>query len=203
MKNLDAIHSKHFRCTVARKSRPELTRQGGLVSESRQFYEPFNGEFNKTHLVWSFPRGAEISFLGVPDESMLGSLQGLQMSRLCVDEVGDDWSLDTVLFLLSRLRSASADHKAQCFMTCNPNHRSFLKDWLSYCLDPETGVPVEGTENIVRWMIVLEGKVLWANSAEECYEIHGKPRGMIFGLGLEAKEMLKIDLGISPDRKLE
>jgi len=193
MKQLDAIHEKDFTCTVARKSRPELTRQGGLVAESRQFYEPFGGAFNKTNLVWTFPSGAEISFLGVPDESMLGSLQGLQTQRLAIDEVGDDWSLDTVLFLLSRVRSATSKRKSQVFMTCNPNHRSFLKDWLEYCLDPDTGVPVEGTENMVRWMVVLDGKVLWADSAEECFELHGAPRRMTYGLGLSAEDVLKID----------
>lgn len=194
MKNLDSIHKDAFKCTIARKSRPELTRQGGLCSESRQFYEPMGGEFNKTNLVWTFKKSkAEISFLGVPDESVLGGLQGLQTSRLCIDEVGDDWSLDTVLFLLSRLRSADPSLKTQCIMTCNPNHRSFLVDWLEYCLDPETGVPKEGTENIVRWMIVLDGKVHWANSPEECFELYGAPRYMTNGHGMPAEEMLKVD----------
>ena len=193
MKNLDSIHKDAFKCTVARKSRPELTRQGGLCSESAKFYEPMGGKFNKTNLVWTFPNSkAEISFLGVPDESVLGGLQGLQASRLCIDEVGDDWSLDTVLFLLSRLRSPDPTLKCQCIMSCNPNHRSFLKDWLEYCLDPETGVPIEGTEKIVRWMIVLDGKVYWGNSPEECFELHGRPRGMIMGLGMKAEEMLKV-----------
>lgn len=196
LKNLDAIHEEALRCVVARKSRPEITRPGGLASESNNIYPHFGGVFNKTNLVWGFPSGAEVAFLGIPDASVLGSLQGMCASRIIIDEVADGWSLDVVLFLLSRLRSAGAKHKAQMFMTCNPDHTSFLKDWLDYCLDPETGVPRPGTENIVRWFVVLDGKVLWADSAEECFEKYGKKRGMVLGVGMSDEDMLKVP----PDR---
>jgi hypothetical protein len=191
MKNLDAIDDPHSRIVICRKSRPELTRPGGLVSESQNIYKDFQGVFNKTDLAWTFKSSAEIRFLGVDKES-LGSLQGMAASRLFIDEVGDDWDEETVLFLLSRTRSAHAKHKAQLFMTANPNPQSFLVDWLQYCLDKDTGVPVEGTRDMVRWLIVLDGKVLWADSAEECYEKYGRKRGMIMGLGLKDEDMLRI-----------
>lgn len=192
LKNLDAVDDEHLKCVIARKSRPELTRPGGLVSESKGIYEHFGGIFNKQDLRWNFPAGGDITFLGIPDASMLGSLQGMCASRIIVDEVADGWSLDVVLFLLSRLRSAGAKHNAQLFLTCNPDHTSFLVDWLEYCLDPETGVPVDGTENRVRWMIVLDGKVLWADSPEESFELYGRKKGMVYGRGLSDEEMLKI-----------
>lgn len=191
MKNLDVVDDPHAKVVVCRKSRPELTRPGGLVSESKNIYPQFKAVFNKTDLLWRFPVGGEIQFLGV-DKDVLGSLQGMAASRLIIDEVGDDWDEETVLFLLSRTRSANAKHKAQCLMSCNPNPTSFLVQWLDYCLDKETGVPVEGTKDRVRWFVVLDGKVLWADSAKECFELHGKKRGMVFGLGMEADEMLKI-----------
>ena len=192
LKNLDAINDPHMHCVIARKSRPELTRPGGLVSESKPIYSQFKGSFNKQELRWTFPAGGDITFLGIPDSSVLGSLQGMQASRIIIDEVCDGWEMDVVLFLASRLRSAGAKHKAQMIMTCNPDSTHWMKDWLDYCLDPESGVPVEGTENMVRWFIVLDGKVHWADSAEECFEKYGKKRGMIFGLNLTEEEMLKV-----------
>ena len=192
MKNLDGVNDGTVNCTVFRKTQPELKRQGGIVSESKKMYEQFGATYNITQMKWTFPSGAEVQFGAIPDSSVLGSYQGLQASRLVIDEVGDDWELDTVLFLLTRLRSAGAKHKAQLLMTCNPNPQSFLVDWLQYCLDPKTGVPKPGTENIVRWFIVLDGKVLWANSPEECFELHGKKRGMILGFGMSDEEVLKI-----------
>jgi len=194
MKLLSYIDDPNERMVICRKSRPELTRPGGLCSESKLFYEPFGGHFNKTNLTWSFPSGAEIQFMGIPDEGAIGGLQGMMMSRCVVDEAGDDWSLDMVLFLLSRLRSARSAHKEQLVMTCNPNHNSFLRDWVDYCLDAD-GVPKPGTENIVRWMVVLDGKVLWADSAEESFELHGKPRGMVWGVGMDMKQIKEVPRG--------
>jgi predicted phage terminase large subunit-like protein len=193
MKNLDVPFDKGAIVTVCRKSRPELTRPGGLVRESQEMYKAFSGDFNKTELKWTFDKtgGGEIQFLGV-DKDSLGSLQGMASSRTIIDEVGDGWDEETVLFLLSRTRSAKAKHKAQLIMTCNPDPNSFLVNWLDYCLDKETGVPIEGTKDIVRWFCVLDGKTLWADSAEECYEKHGRKRGMIFGLGMEEQEMLRV-----------
>jgi predicted phage terminase large subunit-like protein len=194
MKMLAYLDDPNERIVIARKSRPELTRPGGIVNESKQFYQPFGGDFNKTGLIWTFPSQAEIQFLGIPDASVLGSLQGLQASRLCVDEAGDDWSLDVILFLLSRVRSAHSKYKEQVILTANPNHNSFLREWVDYCLD-EDGVPKPGTEDKVRWMVVLDGKVLWADSEEECFEIHGAPRGMIRGKGLTAAQIRDVPKG--------
>ena len=191
MKNLDCVDDPYARVVIARKSRPELTRPGGLVSESQNIYRQFGGDFNKTDLKWTFKSGGEVQFLGV-DKDSLGSLQGMAASRCIIDEVGDDWDEETVLFLLSRTRSANAKHKAQMIMTCNPNPNSFLVKWIEYCLDKKTGVPIEGTRDIVKWFVVLSGKVLWADTAEECFEKHGKKNGMVMGFGLSDEDMLKI-----------
>jgi len=191
MKNLDVVDDPYARVVICRKSRPEITRPGGLASESQNIYRDFGAEYNRTDLKWTFPAGGEIQFLGVNKDN-LGSLQGMAASRLIIDEVGDDWDEETVLFLLSRTRSANAKHKAQCLLSCNPNASSFLASWLEYCLDKDTGVPVPGTKDRVRWFIVLDGKVLWADSAEECYALHGKKRGMVFAVGLPSEEVLKI-----------
>jgi predicted phage terminase large subunit-like protein len=51
---------------------------------------------------------------------------------------------------------------------------------------------VEGTENRVRWFIVIDNKAQWADSPEECYELHGKPRGMIYAHGMTEEDMLAL-----------
>jgi predicted phage terminase large subunit-like protein len=190
MKNLDSINDPDMKVTICRKTRPELTRQGGLVSESKKMYEAFGATFNKTDLKWEFPLGGEIQFLGVPDASMLGGIQGMQASRILIDEVADDWEEEVVLFLLSRLR-ANATKREQLFMTCNPNPSSFLVNWLEYCLDSD-GVPRKGTENRVRWMIALDGKVYWEDSPKALYERYGKPKGKTYGLDLSPEDLLSI-----------
>jgi hypothetical protein len=75
-------------------------------------------------------------------------------------------------------------------MTANPDSGSFLKKWVDFCLD-ESGVPKLGTENIIRWFVVLESVVHWADSPEELFELHGKPRGMVYARGMSDDEIKK------------
>ena len=108
-----------------------------------------------------------------------------------MDEAADKWTEKQILFLLSRLRSAHSKVHPQLIMTCNPDINSFLKGWVDFCLDPETGVPVEGTENRVRWMITLDSKVYWADSPEESFELYGKPRNMVYAKGMTEVQIKK------------
>jgi hypothetical protein len=95
-----------------------------------------------------------------------------------VDEAGEGWTEKQILFLLSRMRTAGCSIHPQLIMTANPDGASFLKKWVDYCLD-ENGVPKEGTENIIRWFVVLDSVVLWGDSPQELFEKHGKERGMV------------------------
>lgn len=190
IKNLDGIKDKHFKCTIFRRSYPELKRQGGLIDESKDVYPDFKGEYKSQAMVWKFPSGATIAFSAIASDDDLGSWQGSQLVRACIDEVGDKWTESQFLFLLSRLRSAHSKIHPQLIATCNPDVNSFLKRWVDYSLDPVTGVPVPGTENRIRWFVTLENKVLWADSPEECFELHGKPRGMVYARGISEEEVL-------------
>lgn len=193
IKNLDGIDDPHFRCTIFRRTAPELKRQGGLVDESQAIYRDFAPEGGRTGyksqaMLWKFPSGASIAFSAIASDDDLGSWQGSQLVRALIDEAADKWTEKQVLFLLSRLRSAHSKIYPQLIMTCNPDINSFLKGWVDYCLDPETGVPIPGTENRIRWMVVLENQVYWADSPEECFDLYGAPRGMVYARGMPEEE---------------
>lgn len=188
-KNLDGVDDPYFRCTIFRRTQPELKRQGGLIDESKQIYTDFGGEYKSQAMTWDFPSGAKISFNAIATDDDLGSWQGSQLVRALIDEAADKWTEKQVLFLLSRLRSAHSKIHPQLILTCNPDINSFLKSWVDYCLD-ENGVPKEGTEHKIRWMYVYDNKVFWADSPEESFELYGKPRGMIYARGMTEEEML-------------
>lgn len=192
MKNLDGINDPHFRCTIFRRTNPELQRQGGLIDESKNIYNHFGAIYGSQSKTWNFPAGAKISFSAIGSDRDLGGWQGSQLVRVLIDEVADGWTEHQVLFLLSRLRSAHSKIHPQMILTCNPDRNSFLYNWVEWCLDKETGVPLEGTENIVKWFVVINNTVLWGDSPEECYEKHGEPRGLIYGRGLSDEEIMKI-----------
>lgn len=194
-KNLDGIHDKSFRAVILRRYAPELKRPGGLIDESKQIYSDFTKIPYKTQAqMWEFPSGATISFSAISCDDDLGSWQGSQLTRVMVDEAGDKWTEKQVLFLQSRMRTVGSKIHPQLILTANPDINSFLKTWLDYCLDPDTGVPRPGTENIIRWFVVEDNKAQWANSPEECYELYGKPKGLIYAHGMTEAEMNKLSM---------
>jgi predicted phage terminase large subunit-like protein len=189
-KNLDGLDDSNFRCTIFRRTHPELKRQGGLVDESKQVYRDFGGEYKSQAMRWDFPSGAQVSFSAIATDDDLGSWQGSQLVRALVDEAGDKWTEHQILFLLSRIRSAHSKIHPQLILTANPDINSFLKNWVEFCLDPETGVPLEGTEHRIRWFIVIDNKAHWGDSPEEVFELYGKPRNMIYAHGMTEEEMM-------------
>lgn len=189
-KNLDGIFDPEFRCVILRRYEPELKKGGALIDESKKIYTDFTKIPYKTQAkVWQFPSGAEISFGAISSDEDLGSWQGSQFTRIMVDEAGDKWTEKQVLFLQSRMRTADSKIHPQLILTCNPDINSFLKQWVDYSLDPDTGVPVEGTENKIRWFVVEDNKAQWADSPEECYEKYGKPKGLIYAHKMTEKQM--------------
>lgn len=76
------------------------------------------------------------------------------------------------------MRSANFKGKLQMVLSANPNSQSYLMNWVEPLLDPETGVPKPGTENITRWFVVVNDKTRFANTKEELYEMYGQGKTM-------------------------
>ena len=203
MKNLDATQTPGHRIIIARNSRPDLVQTGGLVPESEGLYYDFKGDLNKTNLTWTFPTGSTLQFLAVPDEVSLKKRLGLQASRICIDEVCENWTQEMVLFMMTRMRKrADCPVREQLIMTGNPNPNSFLKEWIKYSLDPITEIPKPGTENIVRWLVIIDGVIHWGDDPKELYKREGKKRGKVYAPEMSEQEIEDI-CKIDPTRLFE
>jgi predicted phage terminase large subunit-like protein len=190
IKNLDGIKDRSFRCVILRRYEPELKKQGGLIDTSKEIYNDFTKIPYKTQAkIWEFPSGATIGFSAISCDDDLGSWQGSQLTRIMVDEAADKWTEKQILFLQSRLRTVGSKIHPQLILTCNPDINSFLKNWVDYSLDPDSGVPVEGTEHRIRWFCVEDNVAKWADSPEECYELYGKPKNLIYAHGMTEAQM--------------
>lgn len=175
-KALKYINDPAARVFIIRRTFPVLKLPGGLWDESHSIYRHFDGVPLVQTLTWRFPNGARIQFAPIPDD--LQEWQGLQASHILVDEAAE-FTQEEILFLISRLRSAKYEGHLNITMTCNPHRDSFLYDWVKFSLNEVTGVPVPGTEDRIRWLVNLSGKVYWADTAQELWEKYGEPQGFI------------------------
>ena len=149
-----------------------------MWDESHNIYPHFGAIPKVQRLTWVFKNGATIQFAAMPDN--LDEWRGMQATNFIVDESAT-FKESQILFLLSRLRSATYKGVLNLVMTCNPDANSFLADWTRYSWeDTPDGVPKAGTENITRYFIQHGGGLKWGNSAEELYEKYGE--GKTFGV---------------------
>lgn len=167
LKGLMYAQDPAARILIVRESYPLLKLPGGLVDESQTLYRPFKPEWRAQPLTYAFKNGAEIKFAAIPQN--VQEWQGLQASHILVDEASTQTE-ESILFLLSRLRSGQCKIHKNITMTANPDRNSFLYNWIEYCLDPETGIPKEGTENIIRYFVSVSGVLKWGDSVEELRE---------------------------------
>lgn len=171
LKALNYCNDPAARVGIIRLTYPMLSGAGGLIDESKQLYKQFGAIWRAQPKKWIFPNGAEVSFMAMPDD--LTELQGLQFTTVICDE-GAEFTQEGILMLKSRLRGARYKGKISMMITCNPSRNSYLYDWVKYSLDPDTGIPKEGTEKITRWFVILNGKMFWGDSVQELYDNHGE-----------------------------
>lgn len=170
IKALKYVSKPHARVLIMRRTVPLIMAQGGLYDEATQIYLPLGATLNIQKREFRFPNGSSIKLASMPKN--IEDVKGWQPTHVIIDEATED-TMDEVLAIFGRIRSAKyAGPKMGMILTCNPDRMSWLYDWVEYCLDEE-GVPKPGTEDITRWFVNLNGKVLWGDSPEHLYEMHG------------------------------
>jgi predicted phage terminase large subunit-like protein len=147
-----------------------LASQGGLIDESHNIFPHFGAWYKVQAKEWIFKNGAMLKFVAMPKDSR--DVQGWQPTNVIIDEAAE-YSLKQVLAIQERVRSGRFKGKTNMMLTCNPNRNSFLYEWVEWCLDPDTGIPRAGTENVRKWVVILNGKCFFGNSVEELYKEHG------------------------------
>lgn len=178
LKQLVGVEDPHFRAVFIRNTRPQLISAGALVDESKGIYNHFKPKFRSDILQYTFKSGAQISFKAINSKADLDGYDGTQYTRIIFDEAQNQFGEESIVYLLSRLRSKSK-LKHQLIMTANPRSDSFLKSWVEYCLD-EDGVPKSGTEHRIRWFIRVNNKQIWADSKEELLDKYPDSKPLSF-----------------------
>ena len=172
LKAVGLVQDPNARIMILRLSYPALK---DLINASKQIYPHFGGEYKVQAKTWIFPNGAEIDFKAMPKD--LYVVQGWERTTYVVDESAE-FTQESILAILGRLRSVKYKGKKSLLLTCNPSKTSYLLSWVQFSLDSE-GIPLPGTENKIRYFCVQNNSMQWADSAEELYEKYGK--GMKLG----------------------
>lgn len=180
---LDMLRDKDnpkFRGTIFRRTRPEITNEGGLWDESSSLYPLFGGVPNQQRLSWRFPSGAQVQFPQMQHEKDRLRWQGAQIAKIDFDEL-THFTWKQFNYMLSRNRS-TCGVKPSIRATCNPDPDHWLAKFISWWINPISKLPIAERSGVVRWFVMDKDEVIWADSKEELVEKNKKckPKSFTF-----------------------
>ncbi|AIW01755.1 terminase large subunit [Pseudomonas phage vB_PaeM_PS24] len=161
-----------FRGLITRRTTPQIKGPGGILDNCLQLYKQFdkNVKWKDKDGKFVFSSGAEIHlrhFAHIDDKD---NYQGLEINEFLVDE-GQQYTLEMLLYLMSRMRGPKCPEvEPHMKITCNPDYNSPLRKWLTWYLDPETGIPIPERDGITRFFTIQNGDMEFADTAEELIE---------------------------------
>jgi predicted phage terminase large subunit-like protein len=174
------VANKEFGAVIFRRTSPQITNEGGLWDEAGKVYPLVGGEPRQGDLEWRFPSGACVSFRHLQYESTKYNWQGSQICLLAFDEL-THFTEGQFFYLLSRNRS-TCGVRPYVRATCNPDAASWVAEFISWWIDPETGLADLAKSGVIRWFIRHEGELIWADSEEELRRQYAdsKPKSVTF-----------------------
>lgn len=188
MRHLRWVHDPNYRGFCIRKNSTAIMKSGGLFEQAKRLYSlvypPINGvpqiqtKLKDQKLV--FPSGASVSFSHYENDTAGDLYQGLELSSVFYDE-GTHADESHIWWLFSRLRTEAdmGDAEPCMWISCNPDPDSFLYDWVKWWLYPEGhelfGLPDPDKNGKTRYLLRVEGDLVWGDSYDEIYEKYHKP----------------------------
>lgn len=165
------IANSDFGAVIFRRTSPEITNEGGLWDESEKLY-PLLGATPRVHVnEWEFPEGAKVKFAHMQHEKDKYKWQGSQIPFIGFDEI-THFSKSQFFYMLSRNRSMCGI-KPYIRGTCNPDCDSWIAEFISWWINPDTGLAITERSGIIRYFINVSDKIIWGDSKEELMKEYG------------------------------
>jgi len=176
MDMLRHVHLKKFRGLITRRTTPQLKGPGGILDNASDLYQQFDPgvKWKDKDGYFLFTSGARIYLRHFENLAAKDNFQGSEINYFLVDE-GQQFEEAMVVYLMSRMRNPKCPEVSPHMkITCNPDYNSFLRTWIEWYLDTETGIPIPERSGVLRWFVTQDGKKIFADSKEELLERYGK-----------------------------
>ncbi len=186
---LQFVKNSEFRGVFLRGDKNSLFQGGGLWDESKKIYSKYKEKLPNGNYVyakplagdekWVFPSGAEIHFRYL-DHNNMEKWKGMQYDFIGFDEL-TEYTLDTFSYMFTRLRGSSGV-KSHVKCTTNPDKNSWVRDFLDWWIDSETGYAIPSRSGKIKWFIRVNNNFVWGNTKEELKLLYPdfSPKSLMF-----------------------
>lgn len=180
MRHLRFVEDPNYKAYCIRKNSSAIMASGGLFWEAVSLYTQYDPKLKvkmkDQKLIFS--SGAEISFSHYENDTAAKKYQGIQISNIFYDEVTHADNEDQLWWLWSRLRS-NAKNTHSMWWSCNPDNSSWVLKYAQWYLHEEghplAGRPDPEKNGRVRYLLRINGDVVWGDTAKELIEKYGDP----------------------------
>lgn len=171
MEALYDCQKKNFNGIIFRKEKPDLT----TIEETSQGVYTQYGSYNRSEnqKVWIFNNGGKLKFNYYNDDyqDFKDRFQGHQYAYIGVDEI-TQMPYNKFKYLITCNRNAFGI-KNRFFGTCNPDPDSWVRKFIAWWIDPETGYPILERIGKIRYCF-MDGDnvdaIYWGDTPEEVYQ---------------------------------
>lgn len=169
------IRNPGTRGIIFRRTSTQLSLPSGLWEQAQLLYPLLDKgvRIKQKAMEIIFSSGAKLKFSYFENEAAKVKLKGLQADFIAFDEA-TEFSEEMVTYLLSRNRNSLVDHKPSLCMATNPDYDSFLRLWIDWWLDPNTGIPDPTKRGVKRYFVRNKGVFDWFDTREEAEAKYGK-----------------------------
>lgn len=154
-----------FGAVIFRRDYTQIRAEGGLWDMAMEMYPEWLGIPRENYLDWRFPSGARIRFAHMQHENDRFSWDGSQIPLICFDQL-ESFTWKQFIYMLSRNRSMCGI-PPYIRATCNPDPDHFLRSFLKWWIDDDTGLAIEERSGVIRWFVNISNEVHWADTPEE------------------------------------
>ncbi len=170
MEPLRYMFIRGYRSVIFRRNYTQITASGGLWDESIELYSDIAGAvpFKTPKFRWNFRNRGAVSFDYLWRDDDVLKWQGSQITFIGFDEL-THFSQKQFFYMLSRNRS-TCGVKPYVRATCNPDADSWVADFISWWIDPNSGYPIPDRSGKIRYMARIDDEIVWADSYGELAE---------------------------------
>lgn len=156
-----------FGVVIFRRQSIQITQEGGLWDSSFEVYGGIKGALPKTspRRHWRFRSGARVNFAHIDGDKDLQNWQGSQIAMIGYDEL-THFTKRQFFYMLSRNRSGCGV-KPYIRATCNPDADSWVAEFISWWISPDTGYPIPERSGKIRYMVRVNEEIRWSDTKEE------------------------------------
>jgi predicted phage terminase large subunit-like protein len=157
--------NKDFGCIIFRRTTPQISAEGGLWDEAGKVYPLLGARMRENPFRATFPSGAKVEFRSLQHDKNVFDYQGSQIPLIIFDEMTHfSWKMFT--YMMSRNRSACGVNP-YIRATCNPDPDHWLRKFISWYIDKNTGYPIPERSGVIRYFIIQNDEVIWGDSKQD------------------------------------